>query len=105
MGMAINSKIMQHSTSQINPGGCPQRRGDRFVYTVLFFAAPYADQPRRKVFVFSSLAAIYDLFSRDVVGCSLGHLYNLQVPSGSAYCGKRCIIKREKVFAKAHKCP
>ena len=105
MGMAINSKIMQHSTSQINPGGCPQRRGDRFVYTVLFFAAPYADQPRRKVFVFSSLAAIYDLFSRDVVGCSPGHLYNLQVPSGSAYCGKRCIIKREKVFAKAHKCP
>lgn len=96
---------MQHSTSLLSSGGCPKRRGDRFVYTVLFFAAPYADQPRRKVFVFSSLAAIYDLFSRDVVGCSLGHLYNLQVPSGSVYCGKRCIIKREKVFAKAHKCP
>ncbi len=105
MGMAKNSKFMQHSTSQINPGGCPQRRGDRFVYTVLFFAAPYPEQPRRKVFVFSSLAAIYDLFPRDVVGCSLGHLYNLKVPSGSAYCGKRCIIKRERVFAKAHKCP
>ena len=75
------------------------------MYTVLFFAAPYPEQPRRKVFFFSSLAAIYDLFPRDVVGCSLGHLYNLQVPSGSAYCGKRCIIKRERVFAKAHKCP
>lgn len=75
------------------------------MYTVLFLAAPYPEQPRRKVFVFSSLAAIYDLFPRDVVGCSLGHLYNLQVPSGSAYCGKRCIIKRERVFAKAHKCP
>ena len=75
------------------------------MYTVLFFAAPYPEQPRRKVFVFSSLAAIYDLFPRDVVGCTLGHLYNLQVPSGSAYCGKRCIIKRERVFAKAHKCP
>lgn len=75
------------------------------MYTVLFFAAPYPEQPRRKVFVFSSLAAIYDLFPRDVVGCSLGHLYNLQVSSGSAYCGKRCIIKRERVFAKAHKCP
>lgn len=75
------------------------------MYTVLFFAAPYPEQPRRKVFVFSSLAAIYDLFPRDVVGCSLGHLYNLHVPSGSAYCGKRCIIKRERVFAKAHKCP
>ena len=75
------------------------------MYTVLFFAAPYPEQPRRKVFVFSSLAAIYDLFPRDVIGCSLGHLYNLKVPSGSAYCGKRCIIKRERVFAKAHKCP
>ena len=75
------------------------------MYTVLFFAAPYPEQPRRKVFVFSSLAAIYDLFPRDVVGCSLGHLYNLKVPDGSAYCGKRCIIKRERVFAKAHKCP
>ena len=75
------------------------------MYTVLFFAAPYPEQPRRKVFVFSSLAAIYDLFPRDVVGCSLGHLYNLNVPDGSAYCGKRCIIKRERVFAKAHKCP
>ena len=75
------------------------------MYTVLFIAAPYPEQPRRKVFVFSSLAAIYDLFPRDVVGCSLGHLYNLKVPDGSAYCGKRCIIKRERVFAKAHKCP
>ena len=75
------------------------------MYTVLFFAAPYPEQPRRKVFVFSSLAAIYDLFPRDVVGCSLGHLHNLKVPDGSAYCGKRCIIKRERVFAKAHKCP
>lgn len=104
MGMAINSKIMQHSTSQINPGGCPQRRGDRFVYTVLFFAAPYADQPRRKVFLFSSLAAIFEVFSVEQIGCCLGHLYNLKVPDGCAYAGKCCIIKREPVVSKHQKC-
>lgn len=76
---------------------------ERYVYTVLFFGAPFADKPRQKVFLFSSLAAIYDLFSVEQVGCSLGHLYNLKVPDGAAYCGSRCIIKREPLRSKPHK--
>lgn len=87
--------------------GQSQNRGgpDRFVYSVLFFAAPLPEKPRQKFFLFSSLAAIFEVFSPEQIGCGLGHLYNLQVPSGSAFAGKRCIIKREKVFSKRQNCP
>lgn len=91
----------------VNYPGESQKGGgsDRFVYSVLFFAAPLPEKPRQKFFLFSSLAAIFDVFSPEQIGCGLGHLYNLQVPSGSAFAGKRCIIKREKVFSKRQKCP
>ena len=74
-----------------------------FVYSVLFYAAPLSDMPRQKFFLFSSLAAIFEIFSPEQIGCGLGHLYNLKVPDGSSFAGKRCIIKREKVFSKRQK--
>ncbi len=75
----------------------------RYVYGVLFFGAPFADKPRQKFFLFSSLAAVYDIFTVEQIGCTLGHLYNLKVPDGTAYTGKRCIIKREPVVSKRQK--
>lgn len=75
----------------------------RYVYGVLFFAAPFADKPRLRYFLFSSLAAIYEVFSVEHIGCTLGHLYNLKVPDGSAFTGKRCIIRREPVVSKRRK--
>lgn len=75
----------------------------RYVYGVLFFAAPFADKPRQRLFLFSSLAAVYDVFSVGQIGCSLQHLYNLKVPDGAAYAGRRCIIRRERVVAKRQK--
>lgn len=75
----------------------------RYVYGVLFFAAPFADKPRQRYFLFSSLAAIYEVFSAEQIGCTLGHLYNLKVPDGSAFAGKRCIIRREPVVSKRQK--
>lgn len=76
---------------------------NRYVYGVLFFAAPLADKPRQRYFLFSSLAAIYEVFSVEQIGCTLGHLYNLKVPDGSAFAGKRCIIKREPIVSKRQK--
>lgn len=76
---------------------------ERYVYGVLFFAAPFAGNPRKRYFLFSSLAAIYEVFSVEQIGCTLGHLYNLKVPDGSAFTGKRCIIKREPVVSKRQK--
>lgn len=97
---------MQTTTPKNSPADAPKKEGrDRFVYLVQFFAAPFPSQPRQRVFFFSSLAAIFDLFSPEQVGCGLGNLYNLQIADGSVYCGKRCIIKRERVRAKRHKCP
>lgn len=85
----------------------PQKdAADRYVYSILFFAPPRpAEMPRQKFFLFSSLAAVYDVFSVEQIGCTLGHLYNLKVPDGAAYCGKRCIIKREPVVSKRQKRP
>ena len=77
--------------------------GRMYVYSVLFFSAPLRGKPRQKFFLFSSLAAIYEVFSVEQIGCSIGHLYNLKVPDGTAYCGKRCIIKREPVVSKRQK--
>lgn len=37
------------------------------------------------------------------IGFTLGHLYNLNVPDGTAYVGKRCVIRREPVVSKRHK--
>ena len=87
------------------PGESQKESGaDRYVYSVLFFAAPLPSKPRQKFFLFSSLAAIFEVFSVKQIGCGLGHLYNLKVPDGTAFAGKRCIIKREKVFSKRQKC-
>ena len=82
----------------------PKETGDRHVYSVVFFGAPFSEHPRKKLFIFSSLAAIFEVFSVEQIGCSLGNLYNLKVPDGCTYCGKRCIIKRERVVSKRHKC-
>lgn len=90
-------------TSVRTSGEKPKEPGNRFVYSVLFFSAPLPDKPRQKYFLFSSLAAIYDVFSVEQIGCGLGHLYNLKVPDGTAYAGKRCIIKRDNVLSKRQK--
>ena len=81
----------------------PKAESRWYVYSVLFFSAPLRGKPRQKFFLFSSLAAIYEVFSVEQIGCGLGHLYNLKVPDGTAYCGKRCIIKREPVVSKHQK--
>ncbi len=90
-------------TTQTSPAALLKENGDRFVYSVLFFGAPLPDRPRQKFFLFSSLAAIFEVFSVEQIGCSLRNLYNLKVPDGSAYAGRRCVIKREKVLAKRQK--
>lgn len=81
----------------------PKETGARYIYSVVFYGAPFRSKPRQRFFLFSSLAAIYDLFSVEQIGCSLGHLYNLKVPDGSAFAGKRCIIKREPLYSKRQK--
>lgn len=49
---------------------------------------------------FSSLAAIYNVFSQEQIGCGVGRLWNLKVSTGVKYRGKNCIISREGVESK-----
>lgn len=76
---------------------------DRFIYSVVFFAAPIPGKAHQKSFLFSSLAAIYDVFSVEQIGCSLGHLYNLQISKGAVFAGQDCIVKRERLYHKPHR--
>ena len=72
----------------------------RSVYSVIFFVPPFPGCRRSRVFLFSSLSAIYDMFTAEQIGCGLGHLYNIKVPKGELYHGSRCTIRREQVFSK-----
>lgn len=73
------------------------------VYVAHFFGAPLPDEPRRRFFLFSSLAAIYDKFSAAQVGCSLVNLYNLRVSDGLPSCGRLCMVWREPLYSKRRK--
>lgn len=72
-----------------------------YIYSVLFYGAPLPiAAPHQKFFLFTSLSAIYEVFTRKQLGVSLKHLYNVHVSDGTAYTGKRCIIRRERVYSK-----
>lgn len=57
----------------------------------------------KKSYYFSSLAAIYTVFSSEQIGCGLQHLWNLGVSSGNVYENKRCRISKEPVINKKKK--
>ena len=75
----------------------------RYIYAVTFFSAPLPSEGRRKLFLFSSLAAIYEMFTPQQIGCSLGHLYNLRISDGAVYGGQQCIVHRERLYSKPQK--
>lgn len=84
----------------------PKTTNVNHIYSVVFFGAPFpTTAPRQRYFLFSSLSAIYEMFSHEQLGVSLKHLYNIRVPDGTAYTGKRCIIRREKVYSKKQQSP
>lgn len=76
------------------------------IYSVLFYDVPLPiSAPHQKFFLFTSLAAIYEVFTREQLGVSLKHLYNTHVANGSTYSGKRCIIRRQKAYSKKQQSP
>lgn len=54
----------------------------------------------KEIHYFSSVAAIYGVFSSDDIGCGAGHLWNLGVTQGAVYEGKKCRISKEPVINK-----
>ena len=51
---------------------------------------------------FTSLAAIYTVFSREDIGCDVSNLWNLSVAKGNLYSNRKCVISKNIVHSKKH---
>ena len=52
---------------------------------------------------FGSLSAIYEVYTKEEIGCRVEHLWNIGVSDGNEYRGKRCTIKRHPLIRKARR--
>ena len=57
----------------------------------------------RKVWYFGSLAAIYELFTPEQIGCKLETLWNSSLDNGGCKINNTCVISKEIIYRKAHK--
>lgn len=57
----------------------------------------------RKVWYFGSLAAIYELFTPEQIGCTYGSLRVASPDYGEHKITKHCVIYKEIMYRKAHK--
>ena len=51
-------------------------------------------------YYFSSLAAIYTVFTPEQIGCKVTRLWNLKVADGETYENKICRISRQRLHRK-----
>lgn len=70
-----------------------------FIYRVAFKEPPLSGDGRTE-FYFHSLAAIYDTFTAEQIGCKVTRLWNIGVSDGNPYNGRRCRITREQILRK-----
>lgn len=70
-----------------------------FIYRVAFKEHPIADDARLD-FYFHSLAAIYETFTPEQIGCKVTRLWNIGVSNGNPYEGRRCTITKEPILRK-----
>lgn len=72
-----------------------------FIYRVKFRVPPFqARRDFRTEFFFTSLEAIYTVFTAEQVGCCVSRLWNLKVSDGVPYYSGRCEITREPLIRK-----
>lgn len=72
------------------------------IYRVQFKEPPLNDDERTEFF-FTSLAAIYEVFTAEQIGSKVNRLYNIGLPNGTPYNGKRCGISQEAIHSKSQK--
>jgi hypothetical protein len=51
-------------------------------------------------YFFGSLAAIYDAFTAQQIGCGVSRLWNVKITPEKPYFGRRCTITKEPVSRK-----
>lgn len=69
-----------------------------YIYRVAFKEPP--EQSGERDFFFSSLAAIYERFTPEQIGCKVSRLWNLGVSDGNTYTGAKVTVTREPLYAK-----
>lgn len=83
--------------AQPTGGGCMKQE---YIYRVEFKVPPLLGVDDRKEFYFHSLAAIYDTFTAEQIGCKVTRLWNIGVSDGNPYDGRRCRITKEPILRK-----
>ena len=73
---------------------------EEFIYRVEFKEPPLLGVDERTEFYFHSLAAIYETFTPEQIGCKVTRLWNIGVSNGNPYGGRRCRITRESILRK-----
>jgi len=73
------------------------------IIKVKFREPPFPSKPTKTEFFFGSLAAIYEVFTPEQIGCKVEHLWNFGVMFDRPYMNKQCVVSREQFVRKAHK--
>lgn len=73
------------------------------IIRVQFREPPLASKPRQTDFYFGSLAAIYEEFTPEQIGCRVEHLWNYGVMPDHPYMNKLCVVSREVLTRKQQK--
>lgn len=74
------------------------------IYRVSFKKPPFEDDARSD-FYFTSLAAIYQHFTKEQIGCGVNRLWNLKISGGNTYDSRLCTISRQPIFRMKHTAP
>lgn len=69
------------------------------IYRVSFKEPPFEDDARSD-FYFTSLAAIYQHFTKEQIGCAVSRLWNLKISPDKPYVGRKCTITKELLTRK-----
>lgn len=71
-----------------------------YIYHVSFHELPQECYGEKCDFFYTSLAAIYDEFSPEDIGCKVGRLWNLKITPDNPYVGRKCTISKEPITRK-----
>lgn len=71
-----------------------------YIYRVSFKNEQAGDNTWVTDYYFTSLAAIYEQFSSEQIGCKVERLWNLKITPDSPYIGHKCTISKEPITRK-----
>lgn len=76
---------------------------DTLTTSTLIIVEFFSKMNGHKVWYFGSLAAIYELFTPEQIGCKLETLWNDSLGYGEYKITKHCVITKEIMYRKARK--